>query len=186
MSKKKHSGKGKNTRNQPIVANPALRGRDKAKLNRYQKEELVTKIIGWICDGFTDKDEEEGTVDKIKLKRLVIRNAPVELTDNDATELIRFAFERLGEITMQDAPVVISVHIENYERIYEYFKRIGHTQGVNKALKAKEALLGVLGKKSVTINQKKKTVINRVVEYDWSRLTPSEQLEMEEIINKAK
>jgi hypothetical protein len=177
MAKSRNIGRGNNTTNQPIVVNSGLRGKDKAKLNKLQKEELITTIIEWILNG----------VPKWKVKENILLHAPVELNDNDATELIRFAIARMEEISKQDAQVVINTHIELYEEIYKYFIKVGFVQGANKALKAKEKLSGLIkDKKEWVINQKKKTIVNKVVEYDTSRLNPEQKKLLEELYNKAK
>lgn len=175
MAKSKNIGKGNNTRNQPVVTNPELRGRDKAKLNTYEKQELVTKIIGWIADD---------RLNKAKVKELIISNCPVQLSDDDATQLIRYAILRMEEIGKQEAAVVVANHMEIYEQIYDYFHSIGKIDGMNKAMRQKEKLAGIFKDKKLVINHKKNTVIERTVEYDMSRLTPDEEKLFKELINE--
>lgn len=177
MAKSKGIGKGKHG-NHTSLSNPANRGRkDDPKVNLALKEELTVKIIGWICDG----------ISKAEIKNLVKVNVPVTINDDYANKIIRYAVEKMELISKQDAEVVIANHMELYEKIYKYYEEIGNAQGVNKALKAKEALSGVFkDSKKLVINEKKKTVIERVVEYDTSKLNPAEQARMNQLLDKAK
>lgn len=178
MAKAKGIGRGNNPNSRKgIATDETVRGnRGTAKLNKLQKEELITKIIEWVLGGVAEK----------QLKNNVITEAPATINDNDATELIRFALARLSEITKQEAQVVVSNHVEKYEQIYTYFEGIHHAQGMAKAMKAKEKLIGLFkGKNNLVINSKKKTVINRIVEYDLNKLNPEERKKITELANKA-
>jgi hypothetical protein len=178
-TKSRNIGKGNRSKDKQkgIASNPSLRGRDKAKLNKFQKEELTTKIINWILD----------RADKSQIRDNIILHAPVSLTNDDATELIRYAIARMEEISKQDAEIDFAVHSRKYDEIANYFRSIGHAQGEIKAMKAKEKLAGIFkGKNSVTANVKKKTVITKVVEYDTSKLNPAQKIRLEELLNKMK
>jgi hypothetical protein len=173
-SKKKPGYARKNT---AIMLHPELRGTDKAALNRLQKEQMVGKIFSWIID--------DNKTNKGELVVLIKSHAPKKLGDTQCLNLINYAVARMEEIGRQEAQVVIALHVEWYEYIYKYFDEIGHAQGANKAMKAKEELLGII-KNKVTVNQKVKTTIIKEVRYNTGKLNDKEKKRLVELLNKAK
>lgn len=178
MVKKKGVGVGKNTFNQKIVTNPELRGKQNAKLNRYQKEDTLTRIGEWYMGG----------KDKGEIHKMLMANPPVkDISSTIAYNLIRAAIQRVHDIINQDAPMVVATHIEHYEHLYKYFESINHASGMNKVLKAKETLIGLWNeKREVEVVERKVLVIEKQVEYDMSRLNEQETKRMTELLNKAR
>lgn len=175
MAKSTGVGRGSNpnSHNVPVIKNNG--GKLRAKLTVAQKEELYQKVIEWSFAG----------ISRAEIKQMVITSSPAKINENDAIKIIGHAMLRVSEISRQEASVVIANHVETYEKIYKWFESVDCASGVNKALQAKERLLGLL-KKKLTINNKKSTVILREVKYDTSKLSLTEKKRMEQLINKTK
>lgn len=151
-------------------------GKSKASDTFQAKNEmLLSKIFFWMAEGHS----------KGEIKKLIKSYLPA-LSERNITNILDKAILKIEELSKQDIPVIVSLHLANYERIYEYFKSINHAQGMNKALRAKEKLLGLLKEKKLVINQNKTTIIEKTVEYDVSKLSPEKQKRLEYLLNKAK
>ncbi len=142
-------------------------------LSSEQKQNLLNDVVGWIVSGKA----------KGEVQSLIKANSPIKLNKQDVDELIEKAKSVIEEITKEGPGEVIKKHVAIYEHIYAYFESINHVQGMNKALKAKERLVGVSKGNRVTINQT--TIIEKVVSYDTSRLNETEKKRLEYLINKA-
>ena len=160
------------------LRDPKNRGRDKAILNRYQKEDMVAKTIEWIMQGISDKGQ---------LNELIRQNSPETLSYQNAQKVITMATTTLEEISKQTAAEVIPIHVEKYEKIYRYFYDLDIVNGQNKAMKAKEKLIGLLkDKNTVRINKETNVVINRQVEYDYSKINPEQMKRLQFLTDKAR
>ena len=94
--------------------------------------------------------------------------------------------QTIGDVETDPEKVAI-VHLGHYEKIYAYFKSIGYVQGMNKAMKAKERLLGKnKAKQNITVNRKTSITATQEPRYDISRLTPEQRARFEYLMNKAK
>lgn len=165
-----------NNKNPIFNTRPELRGRANTKLNRWQKEDLTTKTIEWILEGRS----------RAEVKEFIYTMSPVKLETQHADRIINYALLRISEITKQEVPTVLAIHVEWYEQIYKYFESIDNASGMNKALRGKEKLLIKTKTSSLTINAKKTTIIERKVEYDMDKLNQQEKNRMTELINKGK
>jgi hypothetical protein len=146
-------------------------------VGEFSVENLIDNIIVWLCD-------EE--MKKPQVKALLAQYRP-SITDDESEALIDQAFENLATIhNEQYSPQeVIKDHVAKYERIYDFFNSIGHASGTNKAMQAKERLLGLLKENNMLSLTRKETVINMdQPEYDTSQLTPSEQVRFKELLSK--
>lgn len=139
---------------------------------------LVDQIIKWICEG--------------KSKGYIIQKLTKGKPEKDqesieyAIKLIKEAISQLNEICNLPASETSKFHIEHYEKIYDYFKNIRHTQGANKALKAKERLKRIFQMPKMTINQNIQTTISNSLKYDISKLSEKQRTRMQFLLNKAK
>lgn len=145
------------------------------------QQNIVDRIMYWICDDGKNKAQT---------KALIKAELP-DATDDEIADLIQQAFTQLAEIhSQQNDPVqIIRQHIEWYEQIYDYFHSINHAAGKNKALQAKERLLGILKEGNRVTLKKSETVVNRTyddVQYDFNRLTPEEKADYDLLISIAK
>lgn len=155
-----------------------------AKLNTFQKYELIKKVIEWHLNGYKRAD----LIDAIHA------HSPVPLIDKNCDDLIVDA-KRVLEASMEvDGKKIIYNHLESYEFIYAYFAKIKNEpggfesiaiQGMNKVLKAKERLVGLLKPPKVVVNKKTKvTITKKEIIYDKTRLTEAENKRLEELIEK--
>jgi len=139
-----------------------------------RQDQLIDQAVQWIISGIGKED--------VKKK---LMETDTKLTYDEADDVIQIAMKELEEATTQDHSTVIANHVKYYELIYEYMKKVGSTSGMNKALRAKERLLNVLKDKNRwVINNKKNTIIEQVVEYDESKLTPEELKDYKELLEK--
>lgn len=156
------------------LSKPGARGRDKAKLNIVQKEELTDKIIEWIVAGHSN----------IKIKDLIKENSPVELTDSNAFSALYYAMSKLEELTKEEVSTVILLHTGHCEQIYEYFHSIDNVTGMNKTMKHKEDLMRLGAKITVNVDQKKTTIIEKEVRYNLDRLSVEKRNRLQQLQQK--
>lgn len=85
-----------------------------------------------------------------------------------------------------DIPVIISSHVELYEKIYHRFKHIGHNQGLLKALKGKERLLKLHTEENrLEMVQNNTFVVDESEEdYNINKLSSSEQSRLTQLLEK--
>jgi hypothetical protein len=146
-----------------------------------RREILINNIINHICDDGWNRE---------KILQVMANNSEFELTEEKVNELTDVALERLK--ALYSSPDYIEQtyrqHIAMYEHIYAYFKKIGHAQGANKALQAKEKLMKILNEGNKVTLKKSETIIHQSSEpdYDFSKLTPEEQEELRQLMNKAR
>ena len=118
-----------------------------------QQEQLIDDIQEWIISGVSRGDVRKKLMDDQKINQ------------QDADLLIEESMTRIAENVLQDPKVVIADHIKKYEEIFAYFKKVGYVQGMNKALKAKEKLLGILkNQNKLVVNNSKNIVVEKKVE----------------------
>lgn len=148
--------------------------KQEAKLNPFQKHELAQRVIEHILAGDS----------RSKLIPIVKQYTPVQLSETGVTNVIEYAQQWLQENVQLEANIIVDIHTIWYEKIYQYFKSIGHVRGMNKAMKGKEKLAGMHRE---VIKVDKKTTINVLpaAEYDLTSLTPEEQIRFEFLLNKA-
>jgi hypothetical protein len=149
----------------------ANRGKQNAKLNKVQKDELTEKVINWMVDGYSN----------IQITKLIQEHSPVELSQSNAFNVLYYARDVLEEITKEDVGTAIILHIGIYEEGYHYFKSIDNVPGMNRALKCKEDLVKLGVQHTVNVNQNKTTIIEKEVVYNLNKLTPEEQKELQEL-----
>jgi hypothetical protein len=146
-------------------------------ISDFSNENLVDNIIVWLCDQEMKKPQ---------IKALLAQNRP-SITHDESEALIDQAFENLAAIHNEhySPQEVINDHVGKYERIYDFFSSIGHASGTNKAMQAKERLLGLLKENNMLSLTKTETVINvDQPEYNTSQLTPVEQVRFKELLSK--
>jgi len=145
-------------------------------MNQEHKEQLITTIVQWIKDGKSKHD--------VRIR--IMESDPDNIAAyDDAEELIALGIKRLEAEVMQDPIVVVTEHLKTYDLIHAYYQKIKYTAGMNKALKAKERLKGLLKKSNIMINQSQNiTIEKQQVRYDVNRLTPAEQKRFTELREK--
>lgn len=143
--------------------------------DKQSKEDLINSVITCITHG-----KSKGAI----IDRLVSENKieSIEIAHN----LIQQALDRLNEMCNVAPQETIKAHIQFYELIFDYFKKINHTQGANRALRAKERLKGIFQNPKMTINQNIKTTINVEPKYDTSRLAEGQLTRLEFLLSEAK
>lgn len=151
------------------------KGQQPPKLNRYQKEELITKVIRWMCE---HKNRSEIIID-------VQTVSPVKINYNDALKVVQAAEAQLAQFADQDAEIVIRTHLELYNQILAYFQFTGNPSGINKAMKQREKLMGLHKAQKITINRTKNIVIHKAPEYDMGKLQPHQLERLKELQAKA-
>jgi hypothetical protein len=156
------------------LSDASKRGRDKAKLNIVQKEDLTDKIIEWIVAGHSN----------IKIKDLIKENSPVELTDSNAFSALYYAMSKLEELTKEEVSTVILLHTGHCEQIYEYFHSIDNVTGMNKTMKHKEDLMKLGAKITVNVDHNKTTIIEKEAKYNLDRLSPRKKKQITAIATK--
>ncbi|OYU53821.1 MAG: hypothetical protein CFE25_17150 [Chitinophagaceae bacterium BSSC1] len=139
------------------------------------EEKIINQILEWL----TSDNSRSEIIGKLK------SDPKLKQTDSKCEELISHAFEKLREITTQSPTEVVKSHIDLYETIHSYFKEIGHAAGVNKALKAKEKLTGLLKGNKVFITQTSTTTIEEDFSYNTDNLTKPEKERLEYLLKKA-
>jgi hypothetical protein len=146
-------------------------------VGEFSNEDLIDNIIVWLCDQELKKPQ---------IKALLAQYRP-SIADDESEALIDQAFENLATIhNEQYSPQeVINDHVAKYEQIFDFFNSIGHASGSNKAMQAKERLLGLLKENNMLSLTKRETVINiDQPEYDTNQLTPVEQDRFKELLSK--
>lgn len=141
------------------------------------KKNIVDQIIKWITDG-----KSKGYI----IQELTKEQPNDQESNKYAINLIDEAIRKLNEICNVPPAETIKVHVEHYERIYDYFKSIGHRVGANRALKAKEKLKGIFQSPKMTINQNIRTIVSNDVKYDTTKLSTEQLIRFEFLLKKAK
>lgn len=103
---------------------------------------------------------------------------------NRFLELVK---DELASITQQDAEYIIPMHLTMYEEIYQYFNDINFVPGKMKAMRFKEKLMGLHKEdRTVEINNKETTIIEKEVIYETKKLTQQEQSRLTQLLEKTK
>ena len=128
----------------------------------------------------------EDDMSKGQVQKLLKEKYP-ELNAEQRSELIADVFTSLAAVQeeMNNPAKIIQDHIGRYEMIYKYFKEIGHAQGANKALWAKERLLNIIKDNNKVTLKKSTTVVSPAdpfVDYDLTKLSPEEKEELEVLL----
>ena len=148
---------------------------EQKKLSPVQKEKLINSVIIWIMDG----------IHKGKIFEMISSHSPVKVNAVEANQLLAEAILKFGERIHQKDLETINCHVDNCERIHDYFKKVDNALAKNKALKHKERLIGVLKGIKLVINHTKITTIEPDVQYDLNKLTPEERKELDELLKIA-
>lgn len=144
-------------------------------ITKPDQSALISKVADLLLSGYS----------KTEIRTLLKFNAPLNILSNvDFDALIEDGKKYLEETVSTDSKQIVTIHIGLYEEIYKYYKSIGHTEGANKAMRAKERLMGMIGKNKVVINKKTDITIHRKIEYDLTRLTPAQKKRYQELYNK--
>ena len=99
------------------------------------------------------------------------------------SKTVKFFEEQMFEII--DLQDVVDRHINEYEKLYQYFESKDNLWGKRKCMTQKERLLGLLKDDNVIeFNQINNTVIKEESEYSLSKLTETEQKRFIELFNK--
>lgn len=146
-----------------------------AKLNPLQRTMLADKIINYIMNGEPRRVCFE----------VIEQNTPVPLSNTGMQHIYEFAQKCIEEIVELDAAIIIHIHVRMYEKIYKYFREINNYEGMNKAMKGKEKMLGLNKIEGKVIKNKKVTiVINNTISYSSTALTKQKQDRYDFLIKK--
>lgn len=85
---------------------------------------------------------------------------------------------------------IVTLHVEKYEELYDWFKRMDLFSNMNQVLFAKERLLGYHRRETnIEISQENNTLVVEEsvdLEYNLNKLSESERVEFQELLNKIK
>ena len=165
--------------NSKLITNPEIRGKDKAKLNLNQKEEMLTNIVKWITDGYSNPD----------IIQMILNQSPVPLSEGNARTLIYDATHILEHRSLKDADLNIAIHHGMYEHWYKYFKSIKHTAGMNKVMAAQAKLNKLGSTETLTVNENTTVILEKTTKIDETKLTEEERkrfIAVHEKLQKAK
>src|SRR4051812_1596184 len=96
---------------------------------------IINKTINWSLQGNS----------RLDLIGLIRTHTGKKLTNIEIDDLIQRSKQVLAESVSTDSNQIINIHVGYYERLYKYFYSISHVDGCNKAMAAKEKLLGMTG-----------------------------------------
>lgn len=157
-----------------VVTNPSPK--EMNELEEKIEKSVINQIIKWITEG-----KSKGDI----MQKLTKHDAEDQKSFNNAQKLINKAIMQLNDLCSTNPQETIKAHLETYEKIFDYFRNINHTQGANRALKAKEKLKGILQNQKMIINQTIETKIETEVKYDTSVLNKAELERLHYLLNKA-
>lgn len=150
-------------------------------LTELEEQEVITRIINLICDEAMGRE---------KLVQLFLSEGWGG-NEESINGLIDKAIDQLNikYSSPEYRKSVIEDHIKRYEQIYAFLKEVGYTPGANKALQAKERLLDLLKEgNKITMRNSEITIGGgeAIPKYDWSKLTKTEQVRLQFLIEKAR
>ncbi|MBC7948982.1 MAG: hypothetical protein H7Y42_13945 [Chitinophagaceae bacterium] len=138
------------------------------------------EVIQMTADGMLDGKG------RTELRAKIRREPAFEYSNDDECDtIIAQAKALLESTTSLDPRDIISNHILIYEEIFFYARSIGDAGLADKALKAKERLIGLTNQSRVMINKKTNITVHAPVQYDWTRLSSEEYQRMQELTAKA-
>ena len=122
---------------------------------------------------------------RTEIREVMHSNDPTLKYSDAEFDLIYNNSEKLLEQTISTDPgQVLNVQNVILSEIYKYFENIQHVSGMNKAMKGRENLLGLIGGNKITINNKVTVNHPKGFIYDESRLSPDEKVEAYSYLNR--
>jgi hypothetical protein len=99
---------------------------------------------------------------------------------------IKRGYAAIKEVVLTDLDKIIPQHIELYEKIYQEFGDLYYVPGKLKALRQKEAIVGLHKEQNfVEVHNEINVEIEQEPEYDIHKLTIEEQGRLEQLMTKA-
>lgn len=141
--------------------------------NAIKKVELINEVVDWILKGSSYSD----IVEKLESEYSLVQYAAVDMYSN--------AKKKIVEDTAMEIDQIIHTHTSMYEHIYQYFDEVDFHPGRLKAMKAKEALLGLHKEENIVeINNTLNVETEQESEYDLNKLTIEEQIQLSKYLVK--
>jgi len=141
--------------------------------NAIKKIDLENDIIELLLKGLSHSD--------IVLKLMSEFSFTAEAIDSAYAT----ARKRLHESTLSELDQIIHTHTALYEKIYQYFDELDYLPGKLKAMKQKEALLGLHKEENIVeVNNTLNVEIEKEPDYDIEKLTIEEQGQLAKYLAK--
>lgn len=144
-------------------------------LNPLQKQILCQKVVEQLIEGVPRRD----------ILKVIEKEMPVKLSKTGMQNIYQLGQTWLELNVELEAEKIIDNHVQIYEKIYNYFQKIGYNKGVLKALFGKERMLGLYKEVKVDVNKKTTVEFTQDVNYDTSKLSAEENTEFQLLLKKA-
>lgn len=140
-----------------------------------EKRQVVTEVMDRMLGGEGLKDLQDHLISTYGFNRITANTFLLEVKDE------------AGRIVSQQAEHIIPTHLDIYEEVFRYFDGVDFIPGKLKAMRFKEKLMGLHKEdRTVEINNKQTTIIEKQVSYDTNKLNQKEQSRLNELLKKAK
>ena len=149
-----------------------MRKNTKTRVNNHHQLKML--IIGWCLSGF-------GRTEIIQLIKV---HSLVKISNADADDLLKQSKQMLERNTSVDLGQTINIHIGFYEKIFRFFDRLDHTQGVLRSMKGKERLLGLTDANKIIVSKHITVKLGNECVYNLGRLSIVEQNRYQELLGR--
>lgn len=130
-------------------------------------EDYLCESKRWVLEGLPRSE----VLNKIASLNSDLTDKDVQIIYNKTTNF----FEK-NIVDLVDLPEIVSLHIAEYEKIYNHFVVKDNLYGRRRCMSQKEKLLGFFKDESVVeFNQINNTLIEREEEYDVNKLSKEDQ-----------